>query len=161
MVHEVVLGLTAELDVTLFELLSPVPLSGELTGNDDVASAGSGVHDPADRGVSCSAEVPSPLKGECQFLSHDLCVEACVLDFLNLDLGVLESEALLDDGGQILDGLTAPSDNESGPLGREDDTGSHGGPLDVESSESRTAYLFHEVLLEEDPADVLGNEFSL
>ena len=111
--------------------------------------------------MSCAAEVPSPLEGEGQLLCHDLCVEGDVSDLVDLDLRVLESEALLDDGGQILDGLTAPSDNESGPLGREDDTGSHGGPLDVESSESRTAYLFHEVLLEEDPANVLGNEFSL
>ena len=152
---------TAELDVALLELLGPVPLSGELSCDDDVASAGSGVHDPADGGVSGSAEVPAPLEGEGQLLCHDLGVEARVLDFLDLDLGVLEAEAVLDDCGQVLDGLSAPSDDEPGPLGGEDDTGSHGGPLDVESSESRTADLLHQVLLEEHPADVLSYEFPL
>ena len=111
--------------------------------------------------MSCSAAVPSPLKGEGQLLSHYLCVEACVLDFLDLDLRVVEAELLLNYLGQILDGLTAPSDDEPGPLSREDYTGSHGCPLDVESSESCTAHFFHEVLFEENPADVLGNELSL
>ena len=105
--------------------------------------------------------MPSPLKGECQLLCHDLCVEGDVSDLVDLDLGVLESEALLDYGGQVLDGLTAAADDESGPLGGQDDAGPHGGPLNLETTESCTGDLFHEVLLEQDPADVLGNEFPL
>ena len=111
--------------------------------------------------MSGPAEVPAPLEGEGELLCHDLCVKGDVLDFLNLDLGVLEAEALLDDGGQVLDGLTAASDDESGPLGGQEYAGSERSPLDLESSESSAGDLFHEVLLEQDPADVLCNEFSL
>ena len=138
-----------------------MPLSAQLSGEDDVASAGTGVHNPPEGCVSGPAEVPAPLEGEGELLSHDLCVQGDILDFLNLDLGVLEAEALLDDGGQVLDGLTAAADDKTGPLGGQKDASSQGGPLNIKTSESRTGDLFHEVLLEQDPADVLCDELSL
>ena len=105
--------------------------------------------------------MPAPLKGECELLCHDLGVEVGVLDLVDLDSGVLKSVLLLDGRSQVLDGLSLPTDDESRALGGEDDGGSHRGPLDVESSESCALDLIHEVFLEKNPANILGNELSL
>jgi hypothetical protein len=108
------------------------------------------------------AEVPAALEGLGELDGHDLRVQAGVTAGLDdLDLGVLDLEALVERLGEHVDRRALAADDHAGTLGQDRDARAHRGPLDLDAAEAGALGLLLEELADHEAVDSFTDELAL
>ncbi|VEU42722.1 unnamed protein product [Pseudo-nitzschia multistriata] len=149
--------------VTVSELHSLGTLSPELSGDNDLATLGGGLHDESDNSVARTSDGESSEELELEGLGLGLGAEAAVLDALGvqLDGAIGESESLLDDRGQLTDAASVLSQNVLGAGGPDDDLRAVGGRSDLDTGVTVLGELGNEQFVEFGVEDSVGDELAL
>jgi len=156
-------GVTGLDHVTVLELHGLGSLGSQLSGNDDLASLGSGLHNETEDTVASSSDGERFQELVSQGLSLGNGAETTVSDTLGVELdGSLgETESLLDDSGQLSDTSGLLSQDVSGASGSDDDFGSAGGNTDLNSRVTLLGQLTLQELVQLSVENAIGNELSL
>ena len=156
-------GVTTLDHVTVVKFHSLGTLSTQLSTDNNLNSLGGSLHDEADNSVASTPDGEAAKKLELEGLGLGLGAEATVGDTLGvkLDGSVLESEPLLDDGGELADALSLLSENGLGAGGTDDDLGAHGGSANLNSGVAILGKLPGEELVELSVENSVSDELPL
>lgn len=161
-VDELLGGLTRVDHETVGELHGLGTGGTELSGDDDLATLGAGLHDEAEDTIAGTTD------GETveQLVTEGLALgdggQTTVLDLGGVegDAVLGELEALLDEGGELTDAATLLSENLLGVGGADDDVGDGGSDADFDARVSLLSQLALEELVQLGVEDTVSDELS-
>lgn len=161
-VNEVLGWLTGVDHETVGELHGLGAGSAQLSGDDNLASLGAGLHDEAEDTVASAANSEAVKELVAEGLALGDSGETAVLDLGGVegDAVLWELEALLDEGGELADAATLLSENLLGVGGADDDVGDSWGDADLDSGVSLLSQLALEELVQLGIEDTVGDELS-
>ncbi|GMT20616.1 hypothetical protein PFISCL1PPCAC_11913, partial [Pristionchus fissidentatus] len=131
---------------TVVELHRLGTLTTELSRDNDLATLGVRLHDETEDSVACTANGKSSDQLVAEGLALGNSAETAVGDLLGVKLNgsLVESESLLDDGGELLDSASALSEHRLGAGGHDDDLGASRGTTDLDTGVAVLGELLHE-----------------
>ena len=134
----------------------------ELSGHDDLAALGAGLHDEAEDTVAGAADGQAVEQLVAEGLALGDGGEAAVLDLGGVQRdGVLgELEALLDQRGELADAAALLAEDLLGVGGADDDVGDGGSDADLDARVALLSQLALEELVELGVEDTIGDELS-
>ncbi|KAL3798186.1 hypothetical protein HJC23_005747 [Cyclotella cryptica] len=155
-------GVTCLDHVPVTELHGLGTLSSQLTGDNNLATLGGGLHDETDDSVASTTDGKSGEELEFERFGLSLSTEPTVLDALSVKFhGALgEIEPLLDDRGQFADALTLVSEDVLGLGGANDNFGAVGGGTDFDSGVAVFGEFAGEELVEFGVEDSVGDKLA-
>lgn len=136
--------------------------STELSGDDDLATLGAGLHDEAQDTVAGTTDSETVEQLVAEGLALGDSGETTVLDLGGVEGNAVlgELEALLDEGGELTDAATLLSENLLGVGGADDDVGDGRGDADLNAGVSLLSELALEELVQLGVEDTVGDELS-
>jgi hypothetical protein len=156
-------GVTGLDHVTISELHSLGTLSSELSGDNNLATLGGGLHDESDNTVASTTDGESSQELELEGFGLGLGTETTVLDALGVqfDGAIGETESLLDDTGQLTDAASVLSKDVLGSGRSDDDLGTVRSGADLDSGVTVFGKLRNEQFIEFGVEDTIGNKLAL
>ena len=159
-VDEVDRGLTRVDHETVGELHRLGTSSTQLSGDDDLTSLGTRLHDESNNTVGGTSDGQTTEELVSQGLALGDGVQTTVLDLLGVErqgsLG--EAESLLDEGSQLTDSATLVTEDVLGVGGSDDDLGSGVGDSDLTARVTLLGELSGEELVELGGKDTVSHE---
>jgi hypothetical protein len=161
-VDEVLGGLTRVNHEAVGELHGLGTGSTELTGDDNLATLGAGLHDEAEDTIASTSDGETVEKLVSEGLALSDGGETTVLDLGGVEGdGVLgELESLLDERGELANAAALLAENLLGVGGSDDDIGDGGGNADLDAGVALLSELALEELVELGVEDTVGDELS-
>mmetsp|Transcript_15213 Transcript_15213/g.42884 ORF Transcript_15213/g.42884 Transcript_15213/m.42884 type:complete len:280 (-) Transcript_15213:156-995(-) len=149
--------------VAIAELHALGTLSAELSGDDDLATLGGGLHHEPDHTVARTSHGQPSQQLELEGFGLGLGAEAAVLHALGvqLDGAIGEFESLLHDGGQLADAASVLSQHALGAGGADDDLGSVRGGADLNSGVSVLGQFAIQQLVQFGVEDSISDKLAL
>jgi len=149
--------------VTLLEFHTLRTLGTKLARHDNLATLGTGLHDEADDRVGGTADGKTLDELVLERFGLGIGAETALVDGLSEkgELVLLVAEALLDDGGELLDALEVLADNFLGVGGADDDLSADGGDAHFDTGVTELAELLGEELVQFSVEDAIGDELAL
>lgn len=134
----------------------------ELSGDDDLATLGAGLHDEAQDTVAGTTDGETVEELVAEGLALGDGGQTAVLDLGGVegDAVLGELEALLDEGGELADAATLLTEDLLGVGGTDDDVGDGGGDADFDARVSLLGQLALEELVQLGVEDTVGDELS-
>lgn len=134
----------------------------ELSGDDDLATLGAGLHDEAQDTVAGTTDGEAVEELVAEGLALGDGGQTTVLDLGGVegDAVLGELEALLDEGGELADAATLLTEDLLGVGGADDDVGDGGGDADFDARVSLLGQLTLEELVQLGVEDTIGDELS-
>lgn len=136
--------------------------SAQLTGDDDLATLGAGLHDEAEDTVAGTADGETVEELVAQRLALGDGGETAVLDLggIERDAVLGELEALLDQRGQLADAASLLAEDLLGVRRADDDVGDGRGHADLDARVTLLGQLMLEELVQLGVEDTVGYELS-
>lgn len=161
-VDELLGGLTGVDHESVGELHGLGTGSTELSGDNDLATLGAGLHDEAEDTIASTTDGKTVEELVAEGLALGDGGETAVLDLGGVegDAVLGELEALLDEGGELTDAATLLSENLLGVGGTDDDVGDGRGDADFDARVSLLSQLALEELVQLGVEDSVGDELS-
>lgn len=161
-IDEVLGGLTRVNHEAVGELHGLGTGSTELTGDDNLATLGTGLHDEAEDTIASTSDGETVKKLVSEGLALSDGGETTVLDLGGVEGdGVLgELESLLNERGELANAAALLAENLLGVGGSDDDIGDGGGNADLDAGVALLSELTLEELVELGVEDTVGDELS-
>lgn len=161
-VDEVLGGLTRVDHEAVGELHGLGTSGTELSGDDDLATLGAGLHDEAEDTIACTTDGQTVEELVAEGLALSDGGQATVLDLggVQRDRVLGELEALLDQGGELADAAALLTEDFLGLGCADDDVGDGRGDADLDAGVTLFSELALEELVELGVEDTVGDELS-
>ena len=159
-VNKVLGGLTRVDHESVNELHGLGTGTAELSGDNNLATLGTRLHDVADNTVAGTTDGNTVKELVLEGLALGNSAETAEGDLLGVELdGVLgELETLLDQGGQLADATALDTENLLGLGGTDDDLGAGGGDADLDTRVTLSSELALEELVQLGVENTIGDE---
>lgn len=134
----------------------------ELSGDDDLAALGAGLHDEAQDTIAGTTDGQAVEELVAEGLALGDGGQTTVLNLGGVEGNAVlgELEALLDEGGELADAATLLTEDLLGVGGADDDVGDGGGDADFDAGVSLLGQLALEELVQLGVEDTIGDELS-
>lgn len=161
-VDEVLGGLTRVNHEAVGELHGLGTGSTELTGNDDLATLGAGLHDEAQDTIAGTTDGETVEELVAERLALGDGGQTTVLDLGGVEGNAVlgELEALLNQAGELADAATLLTEDLLGVGGTDDDVGDGGGDADFDAGVTLLGQLALEELVQLGVENTIGDELS-